>query len=461
MIDKRLAQEVLDAALATGGDLSELYVSDAAAHNISMLDGAVENAVFSHSHGAGIRVFDGTRTSYAYTNATDKDSLLRTAKLAAAALKGQNSSEAVAFERCTNIESEHMSFVDVDNAARTALLKAVSSAAKDASTKVTQVTARYMDVEKNVLICNSRGVWAEDSRPRTRLVVQAVAAKDGEAQTGMEAPGWGTGFEAYKDIDAAALGTSAANIAVTMLEAPDCPAGFLPVVIDGGFGGVIFHEACGHSLEATAVSKGNSEFCGKLGQRVATERVTAIDDGTISQEWGSIGVDDEGVPTQRNVLIENGILKGYLIDELGSRRMGMPVTGSSRRQSYSLAPTSRMTNTYIAAGQDDEDEMIASMGDGLYAKRMGGGSVNPLTGEFNFAVLEGYWVKNGRLYSPVRGATLIGKGTEILMHIDRVGRHMWMGQGMCGSISGLIPTNVGQPRIRVDGITIGGKGASL
>ena len=229
------------------------------------------------------------------------------------------------------------------------------------------------------------------------------------------------------------------------------------VVIDGGFGGVIFHEACGHSLEATSVAVGASEFAGKLGQKIAADCVTAIDDGTMPNEWGSENIDDEGTPTTRLVLIENGILRSYMVDRLNGLKMGMAPTGSARRENYTFAPTSRMHNTFIAPGSDDEDEMIRTMGDGLYAAQMGGGSVNTATGEFNFAVQEGYLIRDGKIASPVRGASLIGKGEQILMRIDRVGRHMTMGQGMCGSLSGSVPTNVGQPTIRVSSLTVGGK----
>ena len=220
---------------------------------------------------------------------------------------------------------------------------------------------------------------------------------------------------------------------------------------------MIFHEACGHSLEATAVAFGNSEFCGKLGQKIASDKVTAIDDGTMPNEWGSSNVDDEGTPTTRLVLIENGVLKNYMVDRLNGRRMGMAPTGSGRRQDYTFAPTSRMRNTYIAPGDDEDDEIISSCGDGLYAKSMGGGSVNPVTGEFNFAVEEGYLIRDGKIDRPVRGATLIGRGADILPRIDRVGRDMKMAQGMCGSLSGSVPTNVGQPMIRVTDITVGGR----
>ena len=265
------------------------------------------------------------------------------------------------------------------------------------------------------------------------------------------------GMELYDMKTPEDAGTEAARQAVTMLHAGYAPAGNMAVAIENGFGGVIFHEACGHSLEATSVATGRSQFCGKLGQQIASPIVTAIDDGTEPNSWGSNNIDDEGHPTQKLVLIENGILKNYLVDRLGSRRMGMPATGCGRRQNYHYEPTSRMSNTYIAAGKDDPEEIIGTMEYGLYAAAMGGGSVNPVTGEFNFAVREGYMVRDGKIAEPVRGATLIGKGSEILPKIDRVSRNLESAQGMCGSKSGSIPTNVGQPLIRVSSITVGGR----
>jgi TldD protein len=246
-------------------------------------------------------------------------------------------------------------------------------------------------------------------------------------------------------------------MAVTMLKADLCPAGRMPVVIENGFGGVIFHEACGHSLEATSVAKGRSVFCGKLGQAIASPVVTAVDDATITNAWGSGNIDDEGLPCRRTVLIENGVLKSYLIDRLGSRRMGLPPTGCGRRQNYRFAPTSRMSNTYIAPGSHSDRDIIASVAHGLYCKNMGGGSVNPATGEFNFAVREGYMIENGKIDRPVRGATLIGKGSEVLLRIDIVGRNLDFGTGMCGSQSGSIPADVGQPMVRVSEMVVGGR----
>ena len=347
---------------------------------------------------------------------------------------------------------------DVPGQKRANLVHRAYDAARAGGESVSQVRVNLGDVDQEVYIVNSEGLMVGDRRVYTRMGISVVASDGKENQTGFVGPGAMMGYELFETrVDVERAAREAARTACVMLSADQCPAGVMPVVIDGGFGGVIFHEACGHSLEATAVARGNSEFCGKMGKQVASPIVTAIDDGTIANEWGSLNIDDEGTPTTRLVLIEKGILKNYMIDKLNGRRMNMPVTGSARRQSYSFAPTSRMRNTFIAPGEHDEDEIIRTMGDGLYARQMGGGSVNPATGEFNFAVTEGYLVKDGKIDRPVRGATLIGKGSEVLMRIDRVGKKMWMAQGVCGSVSGSVNTNVGQPMIRVTQMTVGGR----
>lgn len=462
LIHDSLAREVLDAAISGGADFAELFLEDAESTRIELTDLSVSEAGYSRLCGAGVRVFSGVKSAYAYASDPTREKLLDTARAAAAALQGDAQHSEIPFSLRAYETPVRIPFSTIDNAKRIALLRDAVKAAKSVSDEVTQVIAGYTDKLQRVWIWNSEGLAVTDERPRTRSYVHAIAAKDGEAQESFEGPGCCRGFEAYQGtIDLAETGRAAGRTAVTMLHAPECPAGRVPVVIDGGFGGVIFHEACGHSLEATSVARGNSEFCGKLGQKIAADCVSAVDDGTLAGEWGSINVDDEGTVSQRNLLIENGILKGYLIDKLGARRMGMAPTGSSRRQGYTFAPTSRMTNTFISAGTDDEEEMIRTMGEGLYAAKMGGGSVNPVTGEFNFAVTEGYWVRDGRIMSPVRGATLIGRGGEVLKLIDRVGGRVWFGQGMCGSLSGAVPTNVGQPRIRVSCMTVGGKGGAL
>lgn len=463
MIEKRIAENVLEAALATGGDFSELFAEDTEHNNLVMTNGKVEEASYRRINGAGVRVLDGARCIYAFTSDISEKALMETAKAAAEALTASKKCELHAFGPARRgAYVPEIPYDTVRNAQRIALLRRGAEAAKAASDEITQVTARYSDVDQRVTVANSLGVWAEDRRPRGRVFIQAVAMKDGEAQVGYRAPGRGEGFEQFSRYDMEALGVSAANTAVRMLHAPECPAaGAVSVVIDGGFGGVILHEACVHSLEATSVAKGNSEFCGKLNQKIASDIVTAVDDGTLPGEWGSIRFDDEGTPSQRNVLIEKGVLKTYLVDFRNTRLMDHPLTGSSRRESYRYAPTSRMTNTFFAPGTDDEEEMLRTMGTGLYAVSMGGGSVNPLTGEFNFAVNEAYWVKDGKLFCPVRGATLIGRGKDVLQKIDRIGQKMWMDPGMCGSASGSVPTNVGQPRIRVTEIVVGGKGGAL
>ena len=459
MLDKRIAQEVIDCALSTGGDFAEIFYEDRLNNAVSMVSGKVESVNSGRLHGAGVRVYLGFRGVYVYTNDTSREGLLACARRAAGALHADarlTAKPLKAFEFADNNPIRVLPSA-VRTASKIEKMRAAQSAMA-AFPEIVQSSIRYSDSEQRVWIANSDGLFANDTRVYTRMFISAIASNGAENQTGSEGPGGLMGFEAFDSrIDPEDAARKAARRAVTMLHAPVCPAGVMPVCIDNGFGGVIFHEACGHSLEATSVATGASEFSGKLGQQIAAPCVTALDDGTIPNEWGSENIDDEGTPTTKLVLIENGILKNYMIDRLNSRRMQMPVTGSARRQDYSFAPTSRMRNTYIAAGSDDDDEMIATMGDGLYAKAMGGGSVNPATGEFNFAVQEAYIVKDGKIDHPVRGASLIGRGSELLTRIDRVGRNVRMAQGMCGSLSGSVPTNVGQPMIRVSSITVGGR----
>lgn len=462
MIPKHILQDVLAKALSTGGDFAEIFVEDTVSNTIGLVNGKIETAVSGRDFGVGIRIFKGLRSVYAYTNDAGRDSLLNTAYKAACAI-GEASSlpgtaDIVLTERFqANIHPILYVPSSIGNSKKVHVAQQAYAAAKGYHPEVVQVMINYKDIDQKVLIANSDGLLTEDRRISTRLGIQSIASDGKENQTGFVGPGRRMGFEMFEIIDPEYFGKEASRLAITSLHADPCPAGKMTVAIDNGFGGVIFHEACGHSLEAAAVAKGNSTFAGKLGQKVASDKVTAIDDGTMPNLWGSLNIDDEGTPTRRKVLIENGILKGYMIDKLNGRRMEMEATGSSRRQSYKFAPTSRMTNTFIAAGTDTNEAIIGSIEHGLYAKTMGGGSVNPVTGEFNFAVTEGYLVKNGVIDRPVRGATLIGKGHEILFDIDMVGSDMQQGQGMCGASSGSIPTNVGQPMIRVSEMTVGGR----
>lgn len=459
MLNKNLIEDVLNAALSTGGIFAEVFVEDRLNTSIGMVGGKVENTISGRDYGIGIRIFDGIKSVYAYTNDSTKENLIKVAKETAAAIKSSKKDIQINLMRnhINNIHNIISSPSNVQNLDKVNLMRRAYHAAKNYDDVISQVNVRYLDYEQNVLIANSEGLFTEDKRVRTRTFIEAVASANGEMQSGYFGPGAHMGFEFYEKINIEEYAKEAARMAKTMVFAKPCPSGKMPVVIDNGFGGVIFHEACGHSLEATSVAKGTSVFTGKLGEKIASEVVTAIDDGTIPNAWGSQNIDDEGTPMKRNVLIEDGVLKGYLVDKLNGKKMGMPSTGSGRRQSYKYAPTSRMTNTYIATGKHSFEEIIANTEYGLYAKYMGGGSVNTATGDFNFAVAEGYLIKNGKIDKPVRGATLIGSGSETLKKIDMVGNNLAHGQGMCGSLSGSVPTNVGQPAIRVQSMTVGGR----
>ena len=459
MISREICARVLQEAVSTGADYAEIFAENTLNHAINMIANKVDSIQDSTVAGAGIRVYKGLRSVMASTVDTSLEGLLRCARQAADALgEGTAQIDIVLRERLYgNIHPVKIVPCSVSNREKVEVLKEGYFAAKEYSDIITQVTGTLMDVDHNILIANTEGIYAQDRQIRTRIAISAVAEKNGETQTGGCRPGARKGMELFEEICPKDVGIHAAKQAVTMASAGYCPAGVMPVAIDNGFGGVIFHEACGHSLEASSVAYGRSQFVGKLGQKIANEKVTAIDDGTIPNAWGSINFDDEGTPAQKTVLIEKGVLKSYMIDKMGGRRLGMASTGNARRQSYAYTPTSRMTNTYIAPGEDKNEDIIASMEYGLYAKDMGGGSVNPVTGEFNFSVNEGYIVRNGKICEPVRGASLVGKGSEIIQNIDMVGSDLAMGQGMCGSSSGSVPTNVGQPLIRVSSITVGGR----
>ena len=459
MIPREICLKVLQKAVSTGADYAEIFAENTVNHSIHMISGKVDAIKDTVIVGAAVRVYRGLRSVMATTVDTSEAGLLACAEKAAEALgQGSAQMDIVLRERLFgDIHPVKIVPASVGNREKVAILKEGYFAAKEYDPAISQVSGSLLEVDHNILIASTEGLYTRDRQIRTRMMIEAVAEKNGETQTGTCFPGRRMGLEMFETVSPVQTGITAAKQAMTMVSAGYCPAGVMPVAIDNGFGGVIFHEACGHSLEATSVALGTSQFAGNLGQQIANPKVTAIDDATIPNAWGSYNIDDEGTPARKNVLIENGVLKTYMIDKFNGRRMGMASTGNARRQSYAYTPTSRMSNTYIAPGEDRNEDIIASMEYGLYAKSMGGGSVNPVTGEFNFAVNEGYIVRNGQICEPVRGASLVGKGSEIIQNIDMVGSALDMGQGMCGSSSGSIPTNVGQPLIRVSRITVGGR----
>jgi TldD protein len=459
-VDTRLASECIGVALSGGADFADLFVEDRTECNVTYLDGKVKDAVSGQSLGAGIRVIHGQRAIYGYTSDLSRDGLLEVARAVAAAEKGSGT----VIARNPEETRRHLHHPvrtypsDVPMQRRVDMMALADRSARGYSEAISQVEVSMAESMQNVLIANSEGLFITDERPYSRFFIKAIATGGGERQEGHRSPGRLAGFEFVDSLDIEELAREAAEAAVLMLSADYCRAGRMPVVIDKGFGGVIFHEACGHLLETTSVAPRVSILSDKVGQQIAHQAVTAIDDGTIENEWGSLGVDDEGMPVTKTTLIENGVLKSYMVDRVGAiKTQQYARTGSGRRQSYRLPPASRMRNTYIAPGDASLEELIAGVPFGLYAKRMGGGSVKPGTGDFNFAVREAYMIRNGKLAEPVRGAMLIGNGADILMKISRVGSDLELAAGMCGSVSGSIPVTVGQPAILVDEITVGGR----
>jgi len=460
LISKDVCREVFDVALKSGGDFAEMFVETSYYNNYELTAGKITKAYGNHLYGASLRILKGSLEVSGYTNDLSRESLLVLAEKLAAAYSEKRIAQSAALTS-ERVKPRHLIVKKPDNLSASEkvgyLLKAYN-AIVDYSPEIVQIIGNLRDDTQKVLIANSEGRYLEDERYHVIMAFSVVASDGKTTQSGFDSIGGHSGYELLDNFDLSAFAMSIADQALTMLHADEMVGGVMTVVVHNAFGGVLLHEACVHSLEATSVAKGTSVFCGKLGTKIASDIVTAIDDGSIRNAWGSLNVDDEGEPTKRNVLIENGILKSYLVDYRNSRKMDHPVTGSGRRQSYKFSPTSRMSNTFFAAGESTFEEIISNTEYGLFAKKMGGGSVNPATGEFNFAVNEGYMIENGKITKPVRGATLVGSGAEILKNIDMIADNLTFGYGMCGSLSGAIPTCVGQPTIRVKSLTVGGRG---
>lgn len=458
MLNQEQLERYLSFCMNSEADFAEIYEEVESNETISSLNGKMEDVNNVLIQGIGVRLYKGLQSVYAYSNETDEGAVMPLLEELVDAF-GKNEKGAKVTLSEVTYENRHpvkIDFEEVSLEDKFDLLKRANDAAFETDPRIVKVQGKLLNVKQKVQIANSDGKLIGDTRVRTRIMVEAFSQEGTNFQSGADRPGAGKGLEFYEEVTPEEAGREAARVALVNLQAKDCPSGKMPVVIDNGFGGVIFHEACGHALEATSVAKNMSVFCGKLGQQIASTCVSAVDDGTIPNAWGSQNIDDEGNFQKRRVLIENGILKSYMIDTLNGRRMGMESTSSSRRQTYQFEPTSRMSNTFILPGESEFEELFEGIERGLYAKKMGGGSVNPQTGEFNFAVLEGYMIEKGKITYPVRGAALIGNGKDILWNIDKVGKNMTTGQGMCGSSSGSIPTDVGQPPIRVTSITVGG-----
>lgn len=454
MIKETTAEKILDYILSHGGDFGEVFYEDTSFTKLRMTGKEIETVSAGNETGTGIRIFQNGASLYFYTEGGEEETLFRLLKENWKGGKPQVGTFGFASQGRKYYGDQDLRQAGLPEKA--ALAERCNLAGLSVSDRISRMSTLYTDMDQQVFIANTEGLCAQDRRNKTRLYIAATAKDGGSTGNSYIGPGAMRGFEYYEMIRPEDWAKKAAEGALNMLHAAPCPTGRMPVVIANGFGGLFFHEACGHSLEASAVADGASEFSGLLGQRVATDKVTLIDDGSMEGEWGSLHMDDEGNLTRRNVLIEKGILKGYMVDRFNGMKLGMEPTGSARRQNYRFMPTSRMTNTYIAPGEDSLEDMIASVERGIYVKSINAGSVNPETGAFNFNTAETYLIEKGRIVKPVHGATLIGTGGDILKRVEMVGSDFELRQGFCYAASGAIYIGAGQPSVKISEMTVGG-----
>jgi TldD protein len=452
---------VLHRALSSGGDFSELFREDRMDTNIRCKERSLRGITSLHIHGCGIHVLKGTRAVYVHSNDSSLDGLLRLADRAAELLPSNPASPLAEIRFSHRVHPTPTPVRiwprTVDFRRKIKVLREMDNAARDAaagmSGGVRNLNLMYFDSSQRIFVANSEGLSTEDERVRTRVRMDTTVESGRESLFEFNDFVGPCGFELFEG-DYEAFARVQVESMIARLRARPAESCVVPVVIEGGNGGVLWHEACGHTLEAESLATGYGEFAGRLGQKVASDKVTLIDDGGMPGMYGSEAVDDEGHPTRKNVLIEKGILKNYLCGRRGARLLGMESTGSGRRQSYCFAPTSRMHNTYLAAGEDDEEEMIRSMGDGLFVTELGGGDSGV---EFSIAAREAYWVRNGSVSHQVKGINLSGNSMEMIQRVDRVGKRLVPEKGsFCGASSGLVPTTAFQPRIRISRMTVGG-----
>jgi TldD protein len=460
LVDEDVVTRVLQEALATGGEFAEVFAEDRRGSLVALDDGRVEDISSGHDRGAGIRVVVGNTTGFAHTADLSERGLLAAAETASAAARsGGGGTRRIPLSPSAPASPSPVEVwpAQVPKANKVELLRRADAAARSTGGDVRQLTASYGDSRRQVLVANSDGVFASDDQVRIRFSVSAVASGDTGMQTGSEAVGGTMGFELFDRKDVDELARSAARRALSKLRARPAPSGTLPVVIKSGTGGVLFHEACGHGLEADHIAKAVSVFTGRVGEMVASPLVTLVDDGTMSHEWGAMAIDDEGHPTARNVLIENGVLTDYMWDWLRARKDGRASSGNGRRQSYQHLPMVRMTNTFLMNGPESPEEIIRQTAHGVYIAQLGGGQVNTTTGDFVFGMREAYLIEDGQLTEPIRDANLIGNGPQVLRDIDVIGNDFSMGfPGTCGKQGQGVPVGMGQPTLRVRALTIGG-----
>jgi TldD protein len=455
LLDQAVAERVLARALAHGGDFAEVFAERRQGQTLAIDERRIESVQSGAEEGAGVRVVDGNTTYFAHVDGLDPADVERAADEAAAALSAERRApRPLQAQQATPLPiGRRPESVPAERKAE--LLRELDERARARGAEIAQLNASYAEARREVVVANSEGLFSGDDRTRVRIGVQAVARREATVETGAETLGAHRGFELLED-DPGQIAEQAAGKALTLLDAVPAPSGSMPVVVGGGFGGVLFHEMTGHGLEADHIQKGASVYTGKLGERVAEPLLNAYDDGRLPGEWGSDAIDDEGQTTQKTQVIEGGRLTSYLYDHLTARRDGVASTGNGRRESFRHLPIPRMTNTYIAPGDATPEEMIAELDRGFYAVSFGGGQVDPATGDFVFGVSEGYLIEAGRVTRPCRGATLIGNCLDALAAIDAVGDDFFMKTGICGKGGQKIPVGTGQGHVRVRAMTVGG-----
>jgi TldD protein len=458
-LDDAVLRDALSAALGGGADFAELYAETRRSRSLRLDDRKIEDLVSGLDQGVGIRVIAGRRTGYAYTNLLDREALIEAAKVAAAAAVTGAARTTVADLRELEPPVLHPVARDpaeADGAAIADIVRRVDASARDVAADVRQVSVSYADSSQHLLLVNSEGHLSREDRVRTRLVCNVVAARDGVIQTGFFGPGASVGLELLDAYPPEDVGQRAARQAVAMLDADPAPAGEMTVVLAPGSGGVLFHEACGHGMEADIVAKGASVYKDKRGRRMAINDFNGVDDATVVGAWGSFGFDDEGTPAQRTMLFQDGVCTDYMSDRLRAAELDIPRSGNARRQSYAHLPIPRMTNSYILSGRDDPDEIVRTVERGLYCASLGGGQVDPASGDFVFGVTEAYLIEHGEITRGVRGANLVGDGPTVLDRIEALGTDFGTREGVCGKDGQGVPAGLGNPTLRIGRITIGG-----
>jgi TldD protein len=461
LVEADVLQRVLSEAMGRGGEFAEVFVEDRTSASAVLDQRRIEELSSGRDRGAGIRVVVGETTGFAHTADLSEAGLMQAACAAAAVARDVGRGvHKVELNSLDTYRSQARTIPgDVEKSRKIDLLRLADDVARSEGGSISQVQVGVGDSTRRFVVANSDGVYASDEQVRTRFNVSCVAVGDGGMQTGYRPLAATLGFEILTHEAVAEAARGAARQAITKLEARPAPSGDLPVVLAGGSGGILFHEACGHGLEADAILKNASVYAGKVGQQVASPLVTLVDDGTVVGEWGHLAIDDEGRVGSRNVLIENGELTDYMWDYLRARKQGRRSSGNGRRQSYQHLPMVRMTNTYLLEGDSDANEIIAQTPRGVYVAQLGGGQVNTATGDFVFGMTAAFMIEDGKITYPLRDCNLIGNGPEVLKRVDAIGSDFSMTPGTCGKDGQSVPVGTGQATMRLTGVTIGGAAA--